>query len=482
MRTGKLFCPTARPTPTRRGRSGAAGNLSAASCVAAGIFLLGALGDAVAQAPPQERAHSDMVIQWVRRQVVKADEQVFFVASVRNTGRWDSSPVPFEWLLNGERHSTGTRAGLRAGDSAEISYEWHPVKGSHLLEFRLPKSRRSLQIRTDALSVWIGIEKKTYDALSDRVRSIEAGLQDSFQKLHESFRQAIHPVLAPEGILEFFRIDRIDTYKRSVAEPLPAAFREHPDHDLFIAIDEGGASTGYDPQQRSIVLNVRGSGAAEPDSLLPPSVELALYREIVLSRGVPRYQHLLPTKETVLVPFANPHSRIAGWGFPEGVEDLTVQLGQLAWSPYTAYYLNWKRGAAEPAGGGNPGSLSPELWKQIPGTIFVAVRDRENLPVPKAKLSVYRAEPRASQEPPAYHFAAESRPVKTAETDVRGELTLVSQELFGGQGESPPTGWVLLRVQGERAEALQLVNLLEMNLAFWSGSEEQHRLTVRLAQ
>lgn len=334
-------------------------------------------------------------------------------------------------------------------------FPWRADGQRHLLEVSYGSDRAT--VATDALRIHLQVEKRTFDAGEKRFGSFTRRLRKSLDDLHALFEASVHP-LAPRGVLERFRVDRVKTFVRRVGQSLPPSADSGWDVNLLCEEDGDYAFGGDGPPANEVFWWA--------PRLWSSAGERSLWRALLLSRGVPDLSlweiapGALPGRYVGPIPLP---VRFAG--------DLT----QGAFAPprvceYTAVVANLRRGIVVP---GDPVTSSEvafgrgdgALWNSLPGRVALALR-AGGKPVEGATVRWWRAR--------GDGVAADRAPDGEATADAKGTISITGDYLGRGDTLHRRSRWLLVEVARGDERRFEILYGLDLHLAYVRGAKYVH--------
>ncbi len=165
----------------------------------------------------------------------------------------------------------------------------------------------------------------------------------------------------------------------------------------------------------------------------------------------------LPVSDELL--FRNP--------YPEDLMSGGVSFGE-----HSTYAWNRIAGQRPCCGNANAPANIGEYLNEIPAENIIELRGSDGLPIPGARLEIYRARPL----PVWYGKVFMNTPDAVYQTDALGQVHLQS-DLFSGEetithqhGHS--NALVLLKFSGPGWDAYRFLDITQANIAYWSGDSE----------
>ncbi|MBX7133074.1 MAG: discoidin domain-containing protein [Fimbriimonadaceae bacterium] len=154
-------------------------------------------------------------------------EQVTFTAHVKNHGSTSVAFWQYRWAIDGVPQGAIQTANtpLAPGQSADVTFAWTwpanlsdhtvtiEVDPNQMLTDNL-RQNNTYTDHTNALSFSIWIEQGLYDLFKTRLNGFGTyGFEDwfrwQFDEMRACFARSVYPVLAPSGIVERIRLDKI---------------------------------------------------------------------------------------------------------------------------------------------------------------------------------------------------------------------------------------------------------------------------------
>jgi len=433
--------------------------------------------------PGARKPHEGLVIEWVSQEpkveaVREGDraeppdgEAVAYTAHVRNLGSGNTEPVMVRWLVDGLAEKTGTIAGIGAGQRATVDFAWAAESGRHWIQCELVGQGEWLTFATDALTVKVGVEKKTLEKYEAEFGSFARRFQDSLAGLHASWASVREVRFAPQGIEERLRVDDFEVYERGEGDAaVPAEFRDHPRFSLYVACDQGGPVAGFFIPGYSIGHNYAGHPGHE--SLFSDWGENCLWHEIAHFRGVEDF-YAFPTKPGDVAK-AGP----TGQTFPllelrpEYADDtMNNPYKETCWSDYTAAVLQMKRGVARVGRCEDPHNTFGHMWRHVPAGIVLQVIGKDGKSIRFVDVEVYR--PVRSADDGRGRVAEDAAPLFAGKVGEDGTFTLGDDPFGKRKAEADRALWLLVVLRREGVERARYLTLLDMNMAYWRGQQDK---------
>lgn len=354
--------------------------------------------------------------------------------------RWHVPGDRVPWLAQGRRHSLTVRAG----------------------------ASEPCVLATDALKVLLLVEAKTLVAGDRRFGSFVRRFRQSLDDLNDLFAASKHP-LAPEGIVDRFRIDDVVVYERQ--DGLPALFHDHPEFDVAVACDEGGPEAGFSLPAYSIGHNF--TGPAEHRGLWSSWGEQALWHELLHFRGV---------QDLYL-------SEIADGALPGRWKGKLALPGRYArdlmaspYQPpvlgeYTAVMANLRKGVARVGACEDTDNHKfGHVWNWLPPRIDLLVT-KDGQPAVGAHVRWWRSRPTGPKG--AAGVSERAEPDGRAETDGSGKAQVLRDYLGRGFPRADRGLWLFVEVEIGGETRFEIVYGLDLNLAYARG--DKYSTTIPLA-
>lgn len=175
-------------------------------------------------------------------------------AHLTNNGAAPTGSFTYRWLVDGVPAGNGTVPSMPPGAKTQVSLAWTVPSGysaadpsRHVIRFEAQANEaktanNSRSAFMDGLPILLLVNQNTYGQYTDSAATFEERIQHTIDRCHTYYQNAVFPDVAPQGILERFRVDQIILYAGNAP---PSVMDNHPDHALSIVIHEGGPHAGY---------------------------------------------------------------------------------------------------------------------------------------------------------------------------------------------------------------------------------------------
>ncbi len=315
-------------------------------------------------------------------------------------------------------------------------------------------------VATDALKVLLLVEAKTLAQGDRRFGSFVRRFRKSLDDLNGLFAASKHP-LAPDGIVDRFRIDDVVVYERK--DGLPALFHDHPEFDVAIACDEGGPAAGFSLPSYSIGHNF--TGPAEHHGLWSSWGEQALWHELLHFRGVQDF-YLSEVADGAL-----PGRWRGKLALPKRyAQDLMASPYQPpVLGEYTAVMANLRKGVARVGACEDTDNLKfGHVWNWLPPRIDLVVT-KDGRPAPGARVRWWRSRPIGPKG--AAGVPEKAEPDGRADADEGGKASILRDYLGRALPRAERGLWLLVEVEIGGETRFEIVYGLDLNLAYARGDK-----------
>jgi CARDB len=148
-------------------------------------------------------------------------EVVTYTGHVRNVGFSPTTDNQYQWRVNGAVAATGALPNIAAGGEVTIAFQ-HAFSTARIelavdtnnTNVELDETNNALAIGTRDLTLSIFVERGLYDIFKDTTSngqpsSFEGWINSNIATMNQRFAQSQYPGVAPNGILDRVRIDKL---------------------------------------------------------------------------------------------------------------------------------------------------------------------------------------------------------------------------------------------------------------------------------
>ncbi|HYI12448.1 MAG TPA: CARDB domain-containing protein [Thermoanaerobaculia bacterium] len=430
-------------------------------------------------------------------------EIVTYRAHIINKGTSAASSFAYEWKLNGAVVRTGTEAGpFGPGVEKSVSFQTPWTAAPQRIEFKADPANavtetfetnnaRAIGSHDLTLSYWV--ERGMYQRFNNRLnvvgtRSFEDWLQKQIDEMNLRFGQAKYTPVAPNGVLDRVRIDKI-----VVAEDVDSAISPMAaDPDVHL-IDGRWQSSDGDPTNA-----VGKAGRWENDTNAHIGhVDWGLVHELAHQVGIIDLYALgiknnEPPDPNGGVSVKDSSGRIIGYdALPLPVFEHEGNMGGGDTSPYNdgTYFESHTAAGMNAHAGQRRGHYGEYLFDTPATNRLRVVDDSTGQPIVNARVALYQKDYNTQD--------IDDAPEIVRTTNGSGLITLPNYPVIGYQTATGHTlkpnpfgqidtrafnGTMLARVTKGTGEGLAFFSIHDLNLAYWSGqkNEATHEIRVTL--
>lgn len=378
------------------------------------------------------------------------------------------------WTLDGrplEILRETKRLELSNGAAAEVlmsSFVRAPVPPErHHLEARILGDM--CRVETDAIRVWVWVEKDTLVAGDARFGSFVRRLRKSFDDLDDLLSASVHPT-TPRGILDRFRIQQVVEFDRRGKSPMDFVPRDK--FDIVVVCDQHGKSPGVDVGSSRIEFSFDGTSPHR--GMWSAWGEQSLWRDLLHLRGVQALDRsraapgALPGRWKGELPLP---SRYA-------VDLMASPFQAPVITEYTAVMANARYGVAKIGDCEDTGNEKlGHVWNWLPGRVALYVT-RAGAAANGAVVRWWRSLPLKGLPADAPEGIVEGRaPDGEATADAAGLVGITGDYLGRTQPKESRSRWLLVEVEIAGKRRFEILYGLDLHLAYARG--EKDRATVR---
>lgn len=404
-------------------------------------------------------------------------ETITYSAHIANRGLQPSGYFVYRWLVDGAEAARGAVAGLAPGEWLTLTFstQWQQARswvsfeadvGDAIAE--VSDQNNSLSVASDALYQDIRVHPYVYEAFTHYQNArgtynFEDWLQTHYAQMNERFAQAVYP-LSPQGILDRVRVNTVRV-TTDVQRGLP-----NHDGGWQFAVEADDPDTPEDESRQS-AENYAREYAQRIDWGLIHELTHQLGFIDLYQVGVEADRVTLPGNDglPLLMAYACRNCDIMSGGDTAPYNDPTY------YSSYSAAAINRNYGQRRGYYG--------EFLFDIPETNVLVLRDNRGEPLPGAHVQIFQT----------FENSLPATPVITGVSDGNGVFILpnrpISVEVTTATDHTlRPNPFGRINVVGVNAQLLVKVSrgehedytwrqILDFNMAFWSGLTQTYTIT-----
>ncbi len=418
----------------------------------------------------------------------RAGSEVVFKVHVLNAGAVDSLPVPCRVLIDGVEIASLQVGALAPGAEATIDASWKWQEGRHIVRVEVDAEGTTAEIvrwnntfedEVQALGVAIVVPADRYEEFFDHRNMVDSfcvadWIQHHIRMLNAIFKRSTSPS-APEGILERLRCDRIIVVRPSVGPDKSASWQSQ--------LRQGGQAGGLVEYAAMLEFGEVSDGdAPEYDAL---RTDWRQFKVLGLQLG--------------LVDLAATDTQLDQCLATDRFGRFVQRRHLFPW-PRTMMYLPGGHLFTESEAAylnkvlGQPRGFSGEYLFRVPSRVTIALRTEAGMPIEGVQVDVYQLQ---SEGEFAGYIAGVSPgdPLYAGRTDADGRFTLVNQPApdhrgpggyplrpnpFGKIATDGSNGLLLLKLTQDAAESFQFVRLVDCNVAYLRGSQDEMVIPIQV--